>query len=152
MSTVPSGSEMPAAALRADADPTGAAFPFPDNLSDILSSSSRLSFTHGTTPANGMSQYSRNIESPGSRSPTSPRNLLMIRPFTRARSSGRISCTVPKSCAKTPPGSMFPTRSTGASTISASPILTKSPSRRLISTGLPAPSITITSAFSRSLL
>ena len=50
-----------------------------------------------------------------------------------------------------PPRSISPTRSTGASTSFASPILTISSDFRLISAGLPAPSITIMSAcFSNS--
>ena len=80
-----------------------------------------------------------------------PRNLLIIRPFTRAFSSSSKSIKVPKSCANTPPRSISPTRSTGASTSFASPILTISSDFRLISAGLPAPSITIMSAcFSNS--
>ena len=49
------------------------------------------------------------------------------------------------SCAKTPPLSISPTRSTGAFAIFAIPIFTISSVFRLISAGLPAPSITMIS-------
>ena len=63
----------------------------------------------------------------------------------RARSSGSSSSTVPYSWAKTPPRSISPASKTGASTSFASPMLTISSALRLISAGLPAPSMTITS-------
>lgn len=66
-------------------------------------------------------------------------------PLTRSRSFSGSSQTVPASDAKTPPRSISPTSSTGASTISAIPMLTISSAWRFISAGLPAPSITITS-------
>ena len=69
----------------------------------------------------------------------------MSSPFTRRRSWGRSKATVPYSWANTPPRSMSPARSTGASTSSARPMFTMSSSRRLISAGLPAPSMTMTS-------
>jgi iron complex transport system permease protein len=63
-----------------------------------------------------------------------------------------VGIAVPSSCAKTPPLSISPTSSTGASTICASPMFTISFSFRLISAGLPAPSITMISAYSSSFL
>ena len=76
----------------------------------------------------------------------------MITPLTRARSSSVSSITVPSSDANTPPRLMSPTSRTGASAASAMDMFTMSPSRRLISAGLPAPSITTqsTPASSRS--
>jgi hypothetical protein len=47
--------------------------------------------------------------------------------------------------ANTPPRSMSPTRIAGRCAALASPMFTKSPDRRLISAGLPAPSQTTTS-------
>ncbi len=49
---------------------------------------------------------------------------------------------MPSKAANTPPRSMSPTSRTGASAASATRMLTISPSRRLTSAGLPAPSIT----------
>ena len=60
-----------------------------------LSSSSTSASVQGTTPTTGMPSLSSIIRSPGSRIFTSPRNLLMIRPLIRARSSGSSSITVP---------------------------------------------------------
>ncbi len=88
---------------------------------------------------------------PESSKDLSPLNLLIISPFTLLFSDSVKSISVPKSCANTPPLSISPTSSTGASTISASPILTISFSRKLISAGLPAPSITIISTSFSSL-
>ena len=58
---------------------------------------------------------------------------------------------VPASCANTPPRSISPTRSTGAFAIFAIPIFTISSVFRLISAGLPAPSITMISFSDASL-
>ena len=96
----------------------------------------------GTTPSTGMRTRSSSIFRPGRRISTSPRNLLMMRPRIRRRSSGSSRATVPYRLANTPPRSMSPTRSTGASAMAAMPMLTKSSCRRLISAGLPAPSMT----------
>ena len=115
------------------------------------SSSSSESCMYGTTPATGTPPLSSSIAIPGSRIVLSPRNLLMTSPFTRAFSSSVRSIRVPRSCANTPPRSMSPTKSTGALTICAIPMLTMSFSFRLISAGLPAPSITMMSAYSSSL-
>ena len=116
---------------------------------DRLSSSSISTCVYGTTPATGTPQSASSWRRPGSRIVRSPRNLLMIVPLTRARSSGSRSAMVPKSWAKTPPRSMSPMRRTGASTSFARPMFTKSSCLRLISAGLPAPSMTITSFSSR---
>ena len=119
--------------------------PFLSNRSVRLSSSSMSRCRYGTTPQTGIPVLSSNIVSPGFRIPLSPRNLLMIVPLTRILSCSSRSSIVPTICANTPPRSISPARRTGASTISASPILTISFCFRLISAGLPAPSITITS-------
>jgi hypothetical protein len=66
----------------------------------------------------------------------------MTKPFTRACSDADSSASVPTRCANTPPRSMSAISSTGQSTASAKPMLAMSPSRRLISAGLPAPSTT----------
>ena len=67
-----------------------------------------------------------------------------------AWSSGSSSASVPYSDANTPPRSMSPTSSTGRSAARARPRFARSPSRRLISAGLPAPSHTTTSKRARS--
>ena len=64
----------------------------------------------------------------------------MTKPATSAWSAGDSSARVPNSEANTPPRSMSPTTTTGSPTARASPRLTRSVSRRLISAGLPAPS------------
>ena len=116
-----------------------------------LSSSSISTCIYGVTPTTGMPPLSSNITIPGSRIVLSPRNLLMTSPFTRSFSSSSRSISVPRSWANTPPRSISPTRSTGASTIFASPIFTISSFFRLISAGLPAPSITMISFSSSNL-
>ena len=125
-------------------------FAFLSKRSVSESSSSRCSFIYGSTPATGISPRSSNISIPGSKIVLSPRNLLIISPFTRSLSSGSKSSNVPRSCANTPPRSISPTRSTGASTSFAIPIFTISFCLRLISAGEPAPSITMISASSSS--
>ena len=127
--------------------------PFPfvfSSLSLKLSSSSRSNVTYGITPRTCFPVRSSNTESPGFKISTSPRNLLMTNPLTISRSCSSRSARVPTSCANTPPRSMSPTRRTGAFTICASPILTISSCFRLISAGLPAPSITTISCRSES--
>lgn len=109
------------------------------------SSSSISTSAYGTTPSTGLPARSSNIVIPGSKIFLSPRNLFTINPLIRSCSSGSKSITVPISCANTPPRSMSPTRSTGASAIFAIPIFTISSCFRLISAGLPAPSITMMS-------
>ena len=74
----------------------------------------------------------------------------MMTPFTRARSSSVSSITVPSSDANTPPKLMSPTSTTGASADSAIDIFTMSPARKLISAGLPAPSMTTQSTVDSS--
>ena len=81
---------------------------------------------------------------------TSPRNLLTRKPATRARSSGSSKASVPTNAASTPPRSMSPTSSTGASASRAMRMFTISPADRLISAGLPAPSMTMRSWVARS--
>ena len=49
---------------------------------------------------------------------------------------------MPANCAITPPRSISPIKTTGIFAASAKPMLAISPSRRLISAGLPAPSMT----------
>ena len=115
------------------------------NRSVRLSSSSISTCRYGVTPSTGTRHLSSSICIPGSSMVLSPRNLLMISPFTRSFSSGSSSIRVPRSCANTPPRSISPTSRTGASSIFASPMLTISFSFRLISAGLPAPSMTIRS-------
>ena len=53
---------------------------------------------------------------------------------------------VPTICAITPPRSISPIKTTGILAASAKPIFAMSPSRKLISAGLPAPSMIIKSA------
>ena len=64
----------------------------------------------------------------------------------RAASLSGSSAMVPTMEAMTPPRSMSPTSSTGTSAASAKPMLAMSPSRRLTSAGLPAPSTSTRSA------
>ena len=110
-----------------------------------LSSSSTSTSIHGITPMTGMCRRSSSIFSPGSRIFTSPRNLLMTTPLMRLCSFSGRSFTVPYSAANTPPGLMSPMRITGASAASAMAMFTMSPFLRLISAGLPAPSMTTAS-------
>ena len=86
---------------------------------------------------------------PESSRAASPRNLLMTNPATSSRSSGVNSSTCPSRLAKTPPRSMSPTSSTGERACSAMRMLTMSWPRRLISAGLPAPSMTTRSLAAR---
>ena len=122
------------------------------NLPVRLSSSSRHKSIYGIRPATGTPPFSSSIFIPESKIEASPRNLLITSPFTLSLSSGSRSIRVPRSWAKTPPLSISPTRSTGASTIAAIPIFTMSFSLRFISAGEPAPSITIISATSSNFL
>ena len=124
---------------------------FRSNLLLKLSSSSIFSSIYGTTPTTGTCPRSSSITIPGSKIVLSPRNLLMTSPFTRSFSESSRSINVPSSCANTPPLSISPARMTGASKSSARPIFTISFSLKLISAGLPAPSITIISFSSASL-
>ena len=87
---------------------------------------------------------------PGWSRPRSPRNLLTTNPATRSWSALSSRATVPNMAANTPPRSMSPTTTVGSRPCRASPRLTKSVSRRLISAGLPAPSQTTTSYSVRS--
>ena len=112
---------------------------------DRLSSSSRSRSSQGTTPSTGTPVRASSWVRPGRRMSTSPRNLLMMVPFTMARSSGSSRATVPYREANTPPRSMSPASSTGAPASLAIPMFTMSSAFRLISAGLPAPSRTMTS-------
>ena len=87
------------------------------------------------------------ISTPGSRIVLSPRNLLMIETFHHLSLIflGEKHPPSRTSWAKTPPRSISPTRSTGAFAIFAIPMLTRSSFLRLISAGLPAPSMTMIS-------
>ena len=113
--------------------------------SERLSSSSKSTSMKGTSPATGTPHFSRSISSPSSKSVGSPRNLFTTVAFTICRSSSSKSIMVPTSWAKTPPRSMSPTSRTGAFASFAIPMLTMSSRLRLSSTGLPAPSMTMTS-------
>ena len=97
---------------------------------------------YGTTPSTGLPVRSVRKLSPGLSSAMSPRNLFTTNAATLARSSGSSSSIVPTKEAKTPPRSMSPTRSTGASASFATCMFTMSRDFKLISAGLPAPSIT----------
>ena len=110
-----------------------------------LSSSSISTWVYGITPATGTLHRSSSVFRPGSSIARSPRNLLTIVPLMRSLSSFSNSATVPYNWANTPPRSISPTRRTGASTNLARPMFTMSSCFRLISAGLPAPSITIMS-------
>ena len=75
----------------------------------------------------------------------------MRKPLSRRRSlSAAAASRVPTRLAMTPPRSMSPISTTGTSAASAKPILAMSPSRRLTSAGLPAPSTSTRSASSRT--
>ncbi len=95
--------------------------------------------SHGTTPSDGQPVKRSIAVTPSSNRRKSPRNLLIRKPRMRARSAGSSTAWVPTMLAITPPRSMSPTSSTGTSAAAAKPILAMSPSRRLISAGLPAP-------------
>ena len=72
---------------------------------------------------------------PGSRSETSPRNGVDQEPGDQLLVLPDSSATVPKKEAKTPPRSMALTTSTGSPALRATPMLTMSVRRRLISAG-----------------
>ncbi len=105
---------------------------------------------YGRTPTVGRPVRSRSMSRPGSRSDTSPRNLLTRYPATNRWSPSESSAVVPKNDAKTPPRSMSPTTTTGSRAARAMPMLTMSVRRRLISAGLPAPSQITASCVRRS--
>src|SRR6202046_2683877 len=77
----------------------------------------------------------------------SPRNLLTMKPTMVAASSGASAALTPRICAKMPPRSMSPTSATGQPAARAKPMFAMSPSRRLISAALPAPSTSTSPAF-----
>jgi hypothetical protein len=83
---------------------------------------------------------------PSSKSAGSPRNLLTMKPTMSLASFSSITALVPARLAITPPRSMSPMRTTGASAARAKPILAMSLSRRLTSEALPAPSTRTMSA------
>ena len=106
----------------------------------------QASENHGKTPSDTHPVCSVMAAMPSSKSDTSPRNLLIVNPLILLRSlAGKTAC-VPTICAITPPRSISPIRTTGTLAASANPIFAISPERRLISAGLPAPSITMKSA------
>src|SRR3569833_3263143 len=74
---------------------------------------------------------------------------MITNPASSRWSAGSSSPTVPYRAANTPPRSMSPTTITGSSAARASPMLARSPARRLISAGLPAPSQIATSYAAR---
>ena len=98
-------------------------------------------------PSTGFETISSNCFTPGNNKSTSPLNLLMMNPCTRFFSLWVSRSKVPFIQAKTPPRSMSPTIITGVSDCSAMNILTRSHCFKLISAGLPAPSI-ITRSYS----
>ena len=109
------------------------------------SESSQSPGSQGSTPSTGRPVRPSNVASPGRSRPTSPRNLLTTKPDTSAWSAASRRASVPCIAANTPPRSMSPTSRVGIPPCRASPMLTKSCARRLISAGLPAPSQTTTS-------
>ena len=110
------------------------------------SASSHIPSSHGRTPNVGRPVRRPQLLQARARGcVSSPRNLLMTKPATSAWSSGSSSARLPYSDAKTPPRSMSPTSTTGMSAARARPMFARSPARRLISAGLPAPSQTTTS-------
>ena len=111
----------------------------------------QASANHGKTPSDTHPVFSVMAVMPSSKSDTSPRNLLIAKPVILLRSSAGKTACVPTICAITPPRSISPIRTTGTLAASAKPILAISPERRLISAGLPAPSITMKSACFASL-
>ena len=112
------------------------------NLVVTLSSSSIFISLYGITPRTGTFIISSSIFIPSSKNSFLPLNLFIITPLTLLLSSSLSSIIVPASDANTPPLSISPTIITGASAISAIPILAISCSLRFISAVLPAPSIT----------
>ena len=63
----------------------------------------------GITPITGIPVRSSNQVIPDSRSDRCPRNLLIIKPLIKARSSGSNNSKVPTMCANTPPRSISAT-------------------------------------------
>ena len=113
------------------------------------SSSSMSKFSMaGTTPTTFFPVFSSIKSKAGCNSVTSPRNLLMMIPFTRSRSSGSSSSNVPTTDAIAPPRSISAMSITGAFASLATRILTISLAFKFTSAGLPAPSMTIISKFS----
>ena len=95
---------------------------------------------------------SSSIFTPSCKSSFFPLNLLIITPLTLLFSSSFNKSIVPANEANTPPLSISPTIITGASAISAIPILEISLSFKFISALLPAPSITTISYLEFKLL
>ena len=109
----------------------------------IMSSAGNFhaSANHGNTPRLRQPVPCLIAVMPSSKSVTSPRNLLIAKPVMRSRSSDDKTTWVPTICAITPPRSISPINTTGTFAASAKPILAISLARRLISAGLPAPSM-----------
>ena len=110
----------------------------------------QASSNQGTRPRAGQPVRVAISSIPASNRLGSPRNRFTAKPLIRAASPSLRTACVPTICAMTPPRSMSPTRMTGMSAASAKPMLARSPARRLISAGLPAPSITTRSASAAS--
>ena len=86
------------------------------------------------------------VAMPSAKRVGSPRKRLTMKPFISAASAGSRTACVPTRLAMTPPRSMSPMRTTGASAARAKPMLAMSLARRLISEALPAPSTRTRSA------
>ena len=106
---------------------------------------------NGTTPSTGTPVRAVSISSPGSSSRRSPRNRLIeeaARPARDRRARAARACR--RARRRRRPDRCRPTSSTGASARRAMRMLTISVAARLISAGLPAPSMTTSSCVARS--
>ena len=108
------------------------------------SSISKLSIA-GITPTTFLPVFVSIKSKAGFNKLISPRNLLIIIPLTKSRSSGSNNSNVPTIEAIAPPRSISAISITGACVIFAIRILTISFAFKLTSAGLPAPSMTIIS-------
>ena len=111
------------------------------------SSISRFSMA-GTTPTTFLPVFCSIKSKAGCNKVTSPRNLLIIIPFTKSLSSGSNNSNVPTTEAIAPPRSISAISITGALANFATRIFTISLAFKLTSAGLPAPSMTIISKLS----
>ena len=108
---------------------------------------------YGTTPSSTAAAFFfQHGRRDSRRISTSPRNLLMIKPLMRARSSAFQQLHGAIQLREYAARSISPASSTGASTSFAGPCSRYRPLFRLISAGLPAPSITIMSFSAARLL
>ena len=119
-------------------------------FSPIASSagSFEASSNHGITPSPFHLVNFSICAIPSENSDTSPRNLLIIKALICALSISESTALVPTILAIMPPLSISPIKTTGILATVANPILAISFARRLISAGLPAPSINTKSASS----